>query len=222
MPPPAPSPSAQNGFSSADGAVYKGLAMATDQRASRSCTPPTSTTARIDVFDCDVQAGRRSAGRVHRSEHAGGVRPVRHPGHRRRLFVTYAKQDAAKHDDVAGAGQRLRRRLRPQRPAGEAADLDTARSTRRGAWRWRRPASARSPTTLLVGNFGDGAHQRLRPEHGALPGRAPEQDGPIAINGLWGLRFGNGVTGTPQTLLFTAGIDDENHGLMGEIKARRH
>ena len=35
------------------------------------------------------------------------------------------------------------------------------------------------------------------------------------------LRFGNGVTGDPSTLLFTAGIDDEAHGLFGAIQAAR-
>ena len=42
---------------------------------------------------------------------------------------------------------------------------------------------------------------------------------PIIIDGLWGLRFGNGVIGTPRTLLFSAGIGDEDHGLLGEIVA---
>jgi hypothetical protein len=42
---------------------------------------------------------------------------------------------------------------------------------------------------------------------------------PIQIEGLWALRFGNGVTGDPTTLLFTAGIDDEAHGLFGAIQA---
>ena len=43
---------------------------------------------------------------------------------------------------------------------------------------------------------------------------------PIKVNGLWALRFGNGVIGTPQSLLFTAGIGDEDHGLFGEIVVR--
>jgi hypothetical protein len=42
----------------------------------------------------------------------------------------------------------------------------------------------------------------------------------ILINGLWAFRFGDGVIGTPQTLLFTAGIGDEDHGLFGSIVAR--
>jgi hypothetical protein len=48
------------------------------------------------------------------------------------------------------------------------------------------------------------------------------QDGnPIQINGLWGLRFGNGTFGTRRTLIFSAGIADEDHGLLGEITAGR-
>jgi hypothetical protein len=52
----------------------------------------------------------------------------------------------------------------------------------------------------------------LRREHGER----------LTINGLWALKFGNGVIGTPQTLLFTAGPDDEAHGLFGEITPLVH
>ena len=57
----------------------------------------------------------------------------------------------------------------------------------------------------------------------ALAGRSAAACGigrhPIEIEGLWALRFGNGVTGDPTTLLFSAGIDDEAHGLFGAIQA---
>ena len=40
----------------------------------------------------------------------------------------------------------------------------------------------------------------------------------LVIDGLWALEFGNaGSNGDPQTLFFTAGIDDEAHGLFGTI-----
>jgi uncharacterized protein (TIGR03118 family) len=69
-----------------------------------------------------------------------------------------------------------------------------------------------------VGNFGDGAINAYDPRTGAFEGQLKNKDGnPIKVNGLWALRFGNGVTGTPTTLLFTAGIADEEHGLFGEI-----
>lgn len=77
---------------------------------------------------------------------------------------------------------------------------------------------------LLVGNFGDGeinAYEELPnghfEHHGALRG----SDGrPLAIDGLWALRFGNGGNAGPtETLFFTAGPDDESHGLLGSITA---
>jgi hypothetical protein len=43
---------------------------------------------------------------------------------------------------------------------------------------------------------------------------------PIAIDGLWALEFGNGApnNGPTDTLFFTAGPDDESHGLFGTIR----
>ena len=71
---------------------------------------------------------------------------------------------------------------------------------------------------LLVGNFGDGAINAYDPRTGDFQGTPKNKDGnPIKVNGLWALRFGNGVFGTPTTLVFTAGIGDEAHGLLGEI-----
>ena len=71
---------------------------------------------------------------------------------------------------------------------------------------------------LLVGNFGDGAIDAYDPETGDFEGALTNEDGnPIRIDGLWTLRFGNGVFGTPRSLVFTAGIADEAHGLLGTI-----
>jgi uncharacterized protein (TIGR03118 family) len=72
---------------------------------------------------------------------------------------------------------------------------------------------------LLVGNFGDGRINGFSPTTGHLIGPLRRADGsPVAISGLWGLRFGNGVTGTKHSLMFAAGLDDEAHGLLGEIQ----
>ena len=60
---------------------------------------------------------------------------------------------------------------------------------------------------LLVGNFGDGNINAYDPRTGSFKGKLMNSDANVIdINGLWALRFGNGVIGTPQTLLFTAGI----------------
>jgi hypothetical protein len=58
-----------------------------------------------------------------------------------------------------------------------------------------------------------------RPRSGRLVGMLKNDKGkPITIDGLWTLEFGNGIIGTPKTLLFTAGPDFETHGLCGDIK----
>ncbi len=85
------------------------------------------------------------------------------------------------------------------------------------------PASfGRFAGDLLVGNFGDGQINAYAPkgngrfEHrGELRGA----DGkPLAIDGLWALEFGQGGNNGPAgTLFFTAGPDDETHGLFGQI-----
>ena len=42
----------------------------------------------------------------------------------------------------------------------------------------------------------------------------------VAIDGLWAIEFGNGdAAGPPTSLYFTAGPDDEAHGLFGKVSA---
>jgi uncharacterized protein (TIGR03118 family) len=133
------------------------------------------------------------------------------------LYVTYAKQDAAKHDDVAAPGNgfvdvsdttgHLLRRLISHGDLNSPWGLALAPSSF-GAF----------AGDLLVGNFGDGAIHAYDPVTGAAKGRLTNTDGnPILIDGLWALRFGNGTFATDGTLVFTAGIGGESHGLLGEI-----
>jgi len=140
-----------------------------------------------------------------------------------KLYVTYAKQDAAKHDDVPGPGNGF----------VDVFDLNgnlLMRLISHGALNspW---GLALSPgdfgnfsNDLLVGNFGDGTINAFDPLTGALLGTLLDTLGqPITIEGLWGLRFGNGLNGgDPDALYFTAGIPGdgmvEDHGLFGSIQ----
>jgi len=78
---------------------------------------------------------------------------------------------------------------------------------------------------LLVGNVGDGRINAYDPDSGHFEGTLKDKHGNDVINtGLWGLKFGNGVIGTPRTLVFAAGIGDNphapniyEHGLVGLI-----
>jgi len=77
---------------------------------------------------------------------------------------------------------------------------------------------------LLVGNFGDGKINAFDPMTGIFHGTMLDINGdPIVIEGLWGLKFGNGGNGgDSDTLYFTAGIPGdgavEDHGLFGSLK----
>lgn len=74
---------------------------------------------------------------------------------------------------------------------------------------------------LLVGNFGDGnpSIHAYNPSTGAFLGTLQDESGNgIVIDELWGLMFGNGGNGGDvNTLYFTAGIGEEEHGLFGKL-----
>jgi uncharacterized protein (TIGR03118 family) len=136
------------------------------------------------------------------------------------IVVTYAKQDADAHDDVAGRGNgfvdffgtdgTLLRRFAARGPLNSpwgAAQAPQGFGAASGA--------------LLIGNFGDGRINAFDPVSGRFLGSLRSSHGRrIDIDGLWALQFGNGVIGTPQTLLFTAGPGGEAHGLFGAVTAR--
>jgi uncharacterized protein (TIGR03118 family) len=72
---------------------------------------------------------------------------------------------------------------------------------------------------LLVGNFGDGRINAFDARNGHFRGTLRDRHGRAIVNDrLWALRFGNGVLGDPTDLVFSAGIEDETHGLLGIIE----
>jgi uncharacterized protein (TIGR03118 family) len=135
------------------------------------------------------------------------------------LFVSFALQNKAHHDDVGGAGN------------GFVDVFDTS-GTLKG--RFASMGSLNSPwglalapagfgtfsNDLLVGNFGDGRINAFDPSTGKFLGQLQDPAGhPIAINGLWGLAFGNGgLAGDTTTLFFASGLNDEADGLFGSIQ----
>jgi uncharacterized protein (TIGR03118 family) len=74
---------------------------------------------------------------------------------------------------------------------------------------------------LLVGNFGEGnpSIHAYNPTTGAFLGTIQDESGTgIAIDELWALQFGNGGNGGDvNTLYFTAGTAEEEHGLFGKL-----
>jgi uncharacterized protein (TIGR03118 family) len=71
---------------------------------------------------------------------------------------------------------------------------------------------------ILIGNFLNGEINAFDAITGAYVGTLSDDGTPLANPGLWALEFRTGGTGNnTNALYFTAGIDDETHGLFGEI-----
>jgi uncharacterized protein (TIGR03118 family) len=135
------------------------------------------------------------------------------------LYVTYATQDAAKHDDVAGAGHGF---VDIFSTSGHLLNRLVARGGLNSPWGLAiAPSSWGSLAgSLLVGNFGDGRIHAYDPTSGRALGALRDASGKkVTIDGLWGLLPGNGVAADPQSVIFSAGPDGETHGLVGVLQA---
>jgi uncharacterized protein (TIGR03118 family) len=173
-------------------------------------------TARIDVFN-DRFHEVRSPGAFRDTRIPSGFAPFDVQLLAGELYVSYAKQDKLRHDDVAGPGNGF---VDVFDTSGHLLRRLIARGDLNSPWGMAIAPSGFGSLggDLLVGNFGDGAIHAYDPATGAPIGQLTNTDGnPIRINGLWALRFGNGTFGTADSLVFTAGIGDEAHGLLGEI-----
>ena len=133
------------------------------------------------------------------------------------LYVSFALQNAAHHDDVSGAGNGF---VDVFDTNGNMVQRFASHGTLNSPWGLAlAPADFGAfSNDVLVGNFGDGRINAFAPS-GTLLGQLQNQDGhPITINGLWGLAFGNGaLAGDTNTLFFASGLNDEADGLFGSI-----
>ena len=207
----------------ATGAVYKGLALAS-VNGKNYLYASNFRSGQVDVFDGQFQQ-QTWAGAFTDSHIADGYAPFNIQNLNGLLYVTYAKQNAVKHDDVKGPGHGFVDVFTPNGVLQE-------RLIRHGALNspW---GLAIAPATwgdlsgdLLVGNFGNGRINAYNASNGHFRGALTAgADRPISIDGLWGLRFGNGGGGTPDglhtaspnALYFSAGINGEQDGLFGTI-----
>jgi uncharacterized protein (TIGR03118 family) len=199
------------------GAEYVGVALAkTDQ--GNFLYAADFHNARIDVFNHAFKKLDTPNEFVDPNLPAGYA-PFNVQNLRGRIYVAYAKQDAAKEDEVAGVGLGF---VDVYRTDGHLVRRLASHGTLNAPW-----GMALAPNdfgafsgALLVGNFGDGHISAFDRRTGAFMGLLHTSNGHVLkIDGLWALKFGNGVIGTKQSLMFTAGPDDESHGLFGMIDA---
>ena len=202
---------------SGEDAIYKGLAIA-DTSAGPRLYAADFHNARVDVFDGSF--GLVPGGFVDQSLPSGyapfGIQTIGD-----RVFVTYAKQDADAEDELAGQSLGF---VDVFSTAGALLGRVAQHGQLNAPWGLALAPSSfgRFAGDLLVGNFGDGqinAYEELPNGHFAHRGELRSADGgSISIDGLWALQFGKaGNNGPAGTLFFTAGPDEETHGLFGSI-----
>lgn len=133
------------------------------------------------------------------------------------LFVTYAKQNDAKHDDVAGPGNgfvdiyNTSGKLIGRLDHGRFLDSPWGVTVAPADW-------GRMAGDILVGQFGSGRID-IFDHHGEFRGFLRDASNkPVVIDGLWSLTPGNdGGAGVSDKIYFTAGINKEADGLFGSL-----
>jgi uncharacterized protein (TIGR03118 family) len=202
----------------ANGAVYKGLAIATDSGGNAFLYATNFRAGTVDVYNAAFQQVTLPPNAFVDPHLPRGYAPFNVVPIGNRLFVTYAVQDAEKHDDVAGqshgivdtfdlAGNMLAR-------FAQHGQLDSPWGVAQA------PAGfGQFSGQILIGNFGNGHINAFDPGTGEFLDKVRDAHGQaIAIDGLWTIKFGNGGNGGDQNkLYFTAGPNDEADGLFGSL-----
>ena len=222
----APAVDGHNAFVAFDdgpgGAVYKGLAIAADTSHATRLYATDFHNGKVDVFDNTFHKVTVAGGFSDTTLPAGfapfGIQALTVHG-QTLIYVSYAKQDAGKHDNVDGAGLGL---IDVYDTQGALQSHLVATGGKLNAPWGLALAPANFGTLsnmLLVGNFGDGTINAFDPSTGKPGGTLSDASGqPIVNSGLWGIAFGNGAHNQPTTtLFFAAGVGGGADGLYGRI-----
>jgi uncharacterized protein (TIGR03118 family) len=207
--------------SQAEGAVYKGLAVATNPASHETLLYVTNFRAGVvETYDSALKRtgapdaftdGQLPKGYAPFNIASLPVNGV--PG----LFVTYAVQNAAKHDDVAGQGHGV---VDTFDLNGQLAIRFAQHGQLDSPWGVAIAPSTFGPIAgdVLIGNFGNGQINVFASDGALVDKLRDPREQPIVIDGLWGLRAGNGGNGgNPGAVYFTAGPNGEQDGLFGRL-----
>jgi uncharacterized protein (TIGR03118 family) len=139
------------------------------------------------------------------------------------LFVTYAQQDAAKHDPVTGDGLGF---VDVFSTDGVFIRRFASQGALNAPWGVVRATEGfgSAAGTILIGNFGNNGHfggwiNTFGSDGTPLGELRSPQGQSISIDGLWSLYFGGFAGSDGDTLYFTAGPNNQMDGLLGKITA---
>jgi uncharacterized protein (TIGR03118 family) len=196
------------------GAVYKGLAIATNGKGATFLYAADFRGGKVDIYDATFATVASFTDPKLPHHYAPfNVVPIGDE-----LLVTFAVQNDAKHDDVAGEGHGI---VDVFEPDGELRQRFAQHGQLNSPW-----GVALAPRdfgelggSLLFGNFGNGHINAFDPDSGRFLGKVRDPKGKaILIEGLWTIMFGNGGNGgATDTLYFTAGPNGEQDGLFGSL-----
>src|SRR3984885_10880341 len=201
-------------------AVYKGLAIGTVSGATYLYATDLHNN-KVDVFDTNFSKPAAMQGKFVDPNLPSGFVPFGIQAVNGKLYVTLAKQDAAMHDEITGAGLGY---VDIFDFSGNLINQFASAGSLNAPWGIAiAPAGFGSlQGDVLIGNFGDGTINIFSANGTALAnfeGPLMSTNGqPIAFPGLWSLVFGNGDADKPVTTLFyTAGFADQTDGVFGGI-----
>ena len=202
---------------SANGAVYKG-ATSGEINGNKFLYVTNFRSAKVEVYDTNFKS-------VHLGEDAfeaegvpRGFAPFNVQNIGGTLFVTYAKQDAPRHDPVGGDGLGFVELFTPSgKHIGHLEHGDWFNAPWGVVWTTR--DFGEFSNAILVGNFRSGWIAAFNGfTHKFIGFVKNPDDSLVFIDGLWSLTFGNDAgAGSANTLFFTAGINNETDGLFGTI-----
>jgi len=199
---------------SANNAVYKGLALI-NNNSGNFLLAANFRSGQIDVLDRNFQI-TALAGSFTDPKLPAGFAP--HGIHliNGQVYVAYAMQDSAKHDPVPGAGSGV---VDVFDLNGNFVKTLASGGTLNAPWGVVETSATFGTfsSDILVGNFGDGTINAFD-STGKFLGQFKDGGGNVIVNpGLWDMVFGQGGTGDPNTLYFTAGGSNQTSGLFATL-----
>lgn len=200
---------------SASGADYKGLAVGVNG-TTNVLYATNFHTGKVEMYDQNFHLVRQFTD----TTVPVGFAPFGIANLKGTIFVTFAKQDAAKKNHVACAGCGY---VSTFKQNGTFIKQLVATGNLNAPYGVAiAPATYKALSNdLLIGNVGDGKINAYVVTTGAFVSTMNDSTGaPIVISGLWGLLFGTGgVGGPPNALFYAAGTSGYRTGQFGSLTA---
>jgi uncharacterized protein (TIGR03118 family) len=198
------------------GSVYTGLAIGVDAAGQTLLYAANHSKGTIDVFNSNFTPVTNLAGSFTDPNLPAGADPFNIQNINGKLYVEYTVGGTGTIHGAVDVFTTDGQPVNPMHPLIVGGALDSPWGVTLA------PAGfGRFSKDLLVGNFGDGHINAFNPHNGHFVGELTTSTGaPFEEDHLWALRFGNGANaGSPTTLFFTAGINNEKDGLFGSLQA---